>query len=408
MVLYLTMFRDGNGVPHVPRDVLKRIAEASRVPVFGVFETYLGHGITAGSITTYSEQGRRTGQLVARVLNGEVPSAIGIQPLGEPGCIADWRQLQRWGMNQDDLPPECEVRFKTVTVWDQYRWPILAVLTVILAQAATIFALAISRQRHHQSQVELAEENSRRIHVEAIAGQLRGRLASFSKERSLGTMATAIAHEINQPLIAIQNYAQAAKRRVESDLDDKPKLVELLTKIEGQAQRAGTITRRVRALVDKSYQRLQPVSLYPLIEEAIRMMELEIDNHGCKILCNANGDLPPVSADGLQIQLVLANLLQNAMRSVCSADQFDRHISVDLQLLGDAEVQVSVTDRGAGIPPAIAAEIFEPFSSNSREGLGMGLAVSQTIIESHGSRLWYEPNPDGGAIFRFTLRVAGS
>ena len=106
VVLYLTMFRDGGGIPRVPRDVLAQIAEVSHAPVFGVFDSY---GIAAGSITTFAEQGRRTGELVARVLNGEDPSAIGIQPVGSPRCIADWRQLGHWGIDEDLLPADCEV-----------------------------------------------------------------------------------------------------------------------------------------------------------------------------------------------------------------------------------------------------------------------------------------------------------
>jgi len=121
LVLYLTMFRDGAGVPHVPRDVLTRIAAVSRAPVFGVFETYLGHGIVAGSIASLGAQGRRAGELVARVLNGEDPAAIGIQAPVESTCIADWRQLRHWGIDADLLPADCEVRFRETTAWDHYR-----------------------------------------------------------------------------------------------------------------------------------------------------------------------------------------------------------------------------------------------------------------------------------------------
>jgi ABC-type uncharacterized transport system substrate-binding protein len=103
VVLYLAMFRDGDGVPHVPRDVLSRISAVSRAPVFGVFETYLGHGIAAGSITSFKAQGRRAGELVARVLNGEDPAAIGVQAPLTSGCIADWRQLRHWNIDEDLL-----------------------------------------------------------------------------------------------------------------------------------------------------------------------------------------------------------------------------------------------------------------------------------------------------------------
>ncbi len=408
LVLYLTIFRDGAGVPHVPRDVLTQIVAVSRAPVIGVFETYLGHGIVAGSIASYAAQGRRTGELVARVLNGEDPAAIGIQAPVESGCIADWRQLRHWGIDERLLPADCEVRFREVTAWDRYRWQILAVSAVILAQAALIFALVLNRRRLRHAQETLAEEYARRTQAEGFAARLRARLARFSKERSLGTMATAIAHEINQPLIAIQNYAQAAKRRLQSDVDDKPKLVELFEKIEDQAERAGTITERVRSLIGASDARLLPVSLCPLFEEVIRMMEPETGNHGCRIVCEPGGELPAVLADALPIQLVLVNLVQNALQSVCSSDQYEKRVSVGARQISEREVQVSVMDRGSGVPPERVADIFEPLSSGTRGRMGMGLAISRAIVEAHGGRLWYEPNPAGGAIFRFTLRIVES
>jgi len=408
VVLYLTMFRDGAGVPHMPRDVLARIAAVSRAPVFGAFETYLGHGITAGSIASYEEQGRTTGELVTKVLNGEDPAAIGVQDPVESRCIADWRQVNHWSIDESLLPADCEVRFKEVTAWDRYHFQILVVLTVILAQAGLIVALMLSHRRVWKAQVNLAEEFARRTQAEGIAARLRVRLARFSKERSLGTMATTITHEINQPLIAIQNYAQAAKRRLQSNFDDKPKLVELVTKIEGQAERAGTITQHVRSLVSTSEVQLQPISLCPQLEAVVRMIEPEVENRGCHLSCKPADDLPAVIADPLQVQLVLVNLLQNAMKSICSSDRYDKRVFIDVDPIDDREVRISVTDQGPGVPPDRIADIFEPLYSGTSSGMGMGLAISRAIIGAHGGRLWYEQNPSGGAIFRFTLRATGS
>lgn len=405
VVLYLTVFRDGAGAPLVPRDVLTQITATSRAPVFGVFETYLGDGIVAGSITSYGAQGRHAGNLVARVLKGEDPEAIGIQPPLEPGCIADWRQLRRWDIDEHLLPADCEVRFRELTAWDRYRWQIVTVLLVISVQGALIVALLLSRHRLRQAQTAVGKEIGRRMEAETIADRMRERLARFSKERSLGAMATAISHEINQPLLAIQNYAQAAKRRLEGGVDDKPKLVELFAKIAGQAERAGTITQRVRSLVSTNDPSLAPGSLVPLLDEIVGLMEPEAERWGCRITLGPARDLPIVLVDPLQIQMVIVNLLRNALESVCSGEQYDRCVSIDAQRIDDRHVQVSVTDRGPGISPARAMDIFEPLHSGTNGGMGMGLAISRAIIESHGGRLWHEPNPEGGAVFRFTLRA---
>jgi C4-dicarboxylate-specific signal transduction histidine kinase len=219
-------------------------------------------------------------------------------------------------------------------------------------------------------------------------------------------MAASIAHEINQPLIAVQNYAQAAKRRLQVDLDDRSKLVELVAKIEGQAERAGSITQRVRSLVNSDAPQLQPVSLCPLLEAVIRMMEPEVEGRGCRISCVLSGDAPTVLADALQVQLVMVNLLQNATQSLCAGKDDDKRVRVDVRRASKGDVQVSVTDRGPGVPPDRGADIFEPLYSGKTDGMGMGLSISRAIIEAHGGRLWHEPNPGGGAIFRFTLRAA--
>jgi signal transduction histidine kinase len=407
IVLYLTMFRDSAGAPQVPRNVLERIAAVSRAPVFGVFDTYLGHGIAAGSIASFADQGRRAAELVVRVLNGEDPAAIGVQQPVAAGCIADWQQLRHWKIDTGLLPADCEVRFREITVWDRYHTLIMITLTMILAQALLIAALMLSRRRLRHAQDALHDENDLRREAEKFAARLRVRLARFSKERSLGTLATTLAHEINQPLIAIQNYAQAARRRLQTHVEAAPKLAELIAKIEAQAERAGAITQHVRALVNHDEPDLRPVSLCPLFQGVIRIMEPESEARGCHIACEPVTDLPPVLADSLQVQLVLVNLLQNAMHSVSAGKGSDKLISVELCELDDQEVQVSVIDRGEGVQPERVNDIFEPLSSGRRAGMGMGLTICRDIIDTHGGRIWYDPNPEGGAIFRFTLRQAG-
>lgn len=220
-------------------------------------------------------------------------------------------------------------------------------------------------------------------------------------------MATTIAHEINQPLIAIQNYALAVKQRLKTKPDEIPKVIELAAKIEGQAERAGTITQRVRTLVNHDEPDLRPMQLCPLLQEVIRIMEPESEALGCHIACEPVVDLTPVLADALQVQLVLVNLLQNALYSVSAGKRSEKLISVEVCELGEHEVQVSVTDRGEGVPPEHVHDIFEPLYSGKAAGMGMGLAICRDIVDAHGGRVWYDPNPEGGAIFRFTLRKAG-
>jgi signal transduction histidine kinase len=408
LVLYLSVYRDADGKPLVPRDVLTQVAAASPVPAFGVFETYVGSGIAAGSIATYATQGQHAGELVARVLKGEDPERIGSQAPATARCIADGRQLQRWDIDEGLLPADCEIRFRELTAWQQYRWQIATGLAVILAQAALIVTLVVNRRRLRRARNEARDELGRRTQAEGLAARLRNRLGRFARERSLGAMATAISHEINQPLIAIQNYAQAARRRLAGGDDDRAKLTELFAKIEGQAERAGAITQRVRSLVSASEPVLAPTPPRDLLDEIIRIMAPEIESRGCRVAAEGAADLPGVMVDALQVELVLVNLVRNAMQSACRDESRGRQIRIDARRAGEREVQFSVADQGPGVPPDRAEDIFEPLSSGTSGGMGMGLSICREIVQAHGGRLWYEPNPAGGAIFRFTLKAAGS
>ena len=404
IVLYTTMFQDGSGIPLVPVEVLEMISDVSPAPVFGIFETYIGHGIVAGIISSYSAQGRRVGEIINRILSGEAPSDIGVQAAAPAHCMADWQKIRYWGIPESLLPGDCEVLFGQTSLWDEYRWQFGIALVVIVVQLALIGALLLGRRRLASVQRTLESELALRTEIERDASMLKGRLMRFARERSLGVMSTTIVHEVSQPLIAIQNYAQAAKRRLQGDSDNKTRTLALLEKIQGQAERAGNITQRVRALISNAEAEIVPVSVAKLIGEVIPTLQLECEALGCHIRYQAEKDLPPVLADSLQIQLVLANLLTNALRSIQKRGEGERIIAIDTELLDNEQVLVSVADQGVGIPPDWVQNIFEPLYSGARSGLGVGLAICLDIMDLHGGRIWHEPNPGGGAIFRFTLR----
>lgn len=407
VALYLVQFEDRTGQQYVPRAMLQIFSDAAKVPVYGLWDTLLQHGIVGGRLATVEEDGYRAAKLAARVLRGEAPADLPVVDSLSNPPIFDGVELARWNIKQKRLPAGSRIRNLPASTWDEHRTEILVTVAVITVQVLMIAALMLSRRRLRYAKDALHDENSRRREAETMALRLQGRLARFSKERSLGTMATTIAHEINQPLIAIQNYAQAARRRLQANTVEAPKLSELVAKIEGQAERAGAITQHVRALVNHDEPNLRPMPLYPQLQEVIRVMEPEIEIRGCHIACEPVTDIPQVLADTLQVQLVLVNLLQNALHSVCAGQDSEKLISVEVCELDDQEVQVSVIDRGEGVPPERVNDIFEPLYSGKVAGMGMGLAICRDIIDAHGGRIWYDPNPEGGAIFRFTLRQAG-
>ncbi|MGB5734441.1 MAG: ATP-binding protein, partial [Thiohalocapsa sp.] len=405
VILYLVQYQDRAGNAYTPRSILRDVVDVASVPTYGLWDTLIGTGIVGGRLVALEEDGFRAAQMGVRILRGEAPQAIPVVNRLHNPAIFDAPALARWRIDEDRLPAGSRIRNRQPSLLQEHPGAIATGALVIALQGLLIAALFVNRRRLQRAERALRDENARGKQTMSDMIALRATLARYGKQRSLGAMATAIAHEINQPLIAIQNYAQAATRRLRSGNDQTSKLQALFEKIEGQATRAGEITHKVRAFISTKQVALEPLPLCATLQEAVGMMELETERRGCVIDCTSAGDLPAVLADGLQVQLVLVNLLQNAIQSVCSDEASDRRVRVHAERI-NGEVQVCVSDRGPGVPSEQVEAIFEPLNTAKRSGMGMGLSICQDIIEAHGGRLWYEPNPAGGAMFCFTLRVA--
>jgi signal transduction histidine kinase len=407
VILYLLELQDRTGKSYVPVSTLQGLSLAANAPIYGLWDTLLGHGVVGGRMITIENDGFLAARMALRILKGEAPAAVPIVKRRQNAAIFNDRELARWGVDADRLPAGSQVLYRQPSLWDEYRTWIIGTVLLIGVQGLWILALLLNRSRLQRIQTSLREENKLRLTAEMASMKQRRRLEKFSKERSLGVMATAIAHEINQPLIAVQNYVLAAKHRLRSDVDATRKLDALLNKAEQQAGRAGDIIQRIRNLVTSDTPEMHPASLHSIIAQAVFILESEIESRGCEVEWQPAAELPPVLADDLQIQLVVVNLLRNAMHSVKAAeDKADRIIHIEARRMGDREIQVDVVDHGPGIPPDRAADLFEPFASDKGDSMGMGLAICQLIIEAHGGRIWHQPNPSGGAILSFTLCVA--
>jgi signal transduction histidine kinase len=409
VILYAIQLEDRAGKSYVPVSTLQKLSPAAKAPIYGLWDTLLGHGIIGGRLITLENDGFLAAQMGLRILRGEAPAALPVVSRDANAAIFDGRQLKRWHIDENRLPAGSQIRYRQLSLWEEHSNAIITAGIIISLQGFLIVALWLNRARLHRAQTALQNEYEQRRQAESDALTLRSRLARFSKQSALGALATGIAHEINQSLIAIQNYAQAAKRRVQSTADQKPKLNELLEKIEQQTGRAGTIIQRIRNLLNTDAAELLPVPLHALLNEVLEAMGPEIESQGCRIDYRPATALPVVLADVLQIQLVLVNLLHNAVHSMESReDRADKVITLDIRQLNDREVQVSVADRGPGVPAAIVEAIFEPLYSTKPQSMGMGLAICRTILAAHGGRIGYTPNPAGGAVFQFTLQRAAA
>ncbi|MBC2769378.1 PAS domain-containing sensor histidine kinase [Pusillimonas minor] len=233
-------------------------------------------------------------------------------------------------------------------------------------------------------------EEESRIQQEKI--QLTSRLTT------MGEMASSLAHELNQPLTAIANYNMAAVAMIKAGKASPETLLDALEKGARQAERAGKIISRIREFVKRSEPRRQRVSVNRILDNAISFAEIDARKRQVVIEKHLPDDLPDVLADPILIEQVLLNLLKNGVEAMEHSEYRTLHVVVSNQA---PIVEVAVIDRGHGLKDP--ERLFEPFYSTKSEGLGMGLNICRTIIESHHGRLWAVANPDGGTIFRFTL-----
>jgi two-component system sensor kinase FixL len=235
------------------------------------------------------------------------------------------------------------------------------------------------------------------------AQQLQAKLYHVSRLGEMGQMASGLAHEITQPLGAIMNYVNAARRS--AAMAQPATANEVLDKISEQARRAVEIVRRLRSFVAMSDIHKEHCDLHVLIEEAVALAALGPTARSVRIDLRLMPRSLPVTVDRVQIQQVLVNLLRNSIDAMLRSSR--REITISTRLDEEDVVFVSVSDTGPGVEPDLVSQLFEAFVTSKADGLGIGLSISKTIIEAHGGRIWFTPNPDVGASFHFTLPSGG-
>jgi two-component system, LuxR family, sensor kinase FixL len=246
---------------------------------------------------------------------------------------------------------------------------------------------------HQQTQMRLQELQSELVHVSRLS--------------AMGEMASALAHELNQPLAAISNYMKGSRRLLAASSDpNRPKLENALDRAAEQAIRAGQIIRRLRDFVSRGESEKRVESLSKLVEEAGALGLAGAREQGVRLRFSLDPHHDLVLVDRVQIQQVLVNLFRNALEAMAHSSQ--RELVASNALVADDMIEIAVTDTGPGFQEDVMQNLFQTFFTTKETGMGVGLSISRSIIEAHGGRMWAEANPSGGAIFRFTLPAASS
>ncbi len=516
VVLYGMVLRDADGLSFEREEVLIRLRAVASAPVFAYYESQMGLGIVGGRLHPDRSLGAGAAGFAVRILQGEAVSSIQSPPMEAGPPTFDWRELERWHIALDRLPPGSSVLFRPPSFWQLYRWYVLGILAIVALQSSFITVLVLQRRRRNRAVRQFAQSERRlhaitdslpvliahvdrdqryvfnnrayethfgvdpesmrgrtvrevlgdelyegvrpyveralsgatvsfateqalpggqrrsleavyvpdqddrgvvrgffamvadvtdRKHAEHEARQTRDELAHAGRIATMGEMAAALAHELNQPLAAILSNAQAAARFLSTPNPDLAEVRDILHDIADDDARAGEVIRRIWSLVNKDPADLRPLSLNAILKDVIGLLHSDAVIRGVAVQRELDPNLPKILGDSIQLQQVVLNLLLNAFDAMGEVPARDRVVIVRSRHV-ESEVLVTVSDHGPGIPQEIMERLFEPFRTTKRGGLGMGLSISRTIIASHGGRMWAENNALSGATFSFSLPVA--
>jgi len=298
----------------------------------------------------------------------------------------------RWSISESRLSPDSTIYFREPTAWEQYSWQIASIVAVILIQAGLISVLL--------------REHRRRQLAEVQARQRMAELAHVNRFSTAGELTASIAHEINQPLGSIMTNAETANAILKSPTPDIAELKDIVNDILLDDRRAAEVIRRMRSLLKKAPFELKNIDLNDLVRETVEFLSSLAVGRKFELVSLTTQNALPILGDRIQLQQVILNLVVNGIDAMRDTPGENRIISVRTSRVENS-AQLSVSDRGSGIPEDKLEKVFAPFFTSKAEGMGMGLSIAHTIIEAHHGLISAKNRDHGGATFRIKLPLVG-
>jgi signal transduction histidine kinase len=387
------MIVDAAGVVHEGDVPLTRLHAVANAPIFSYDESFFGNAIVGGPLLLAADTGRQTAAAAIRILNGEKPGGIRAPPVQFASPVFDWREMQRWGIGENSLPPGSEILFRNPTAWQQYRAYIIGIIGAILLQGALICWLLYEHWRH-----AVAEANSVELTYE---------LAQMNRVATAGEMSASIAHELRQPLAAVAISGVAALNWLKKQVPDLNETRLALETVVKESHRADDVIKSVRAMFRHESPARAPINLNELIQEVMTITARSISSNNIVLNANLTNNPPPtVMADSVQLQQVILNLIMNAVDAMSQPGHWARLLQLGTQVRPDGTVLTTVTDSGPGVDPKVVGKMFQHFFTTKPSGMGMGLPICKTIVEAHGGTLTASPSKPYGMEFRIVLPLA--
>jgi signal transduction histidine kinase len=393
VILLGTIQRDVTGQRFYTSQIVQLLAPSADVPVYVLGEGLIGTGALGGDVMDSESLGTGAGEIALQVLAGTPASQIPVELRTNGTPMVDWRVLQRWHIEESRLPVGCVIRYQPGSLWEEHRNLIIFVTAALVAQAFTIVILLVQRRQQRRAEAEIEQQRTELAHVTRVS--------------TMGQLASALTHELNQPLGAILRNAEAAELYLQNDPPNLQEVRNILTDIRRDDKRAGNVIDRMRALYKRRGVVLNPLDLRELVEDTVAMTRMDAAARHVKLNVQVPAELPEAQGDRVHLQQVLLNLILNGMDAMNAVPRARRSLLVRVQMTKNGNLRVDVSDHGTGIVPEAAGRIFEPFFTTKSNGMGMGLAISQTIIETHGGDIWVDSKAGEGTTFSFILPPAG-
>jgi signal transduction histidine kinase len=390
-ILWFLLSEDAAGVPYSQDRSLETMREVANVPIFGIGDYELGRGIVGGRLMPTQTMGRNGAEIGLRILQGEAPGKISpaIVSFGAPAY--DWRELQKWSISEALLPAGSTVLYRQPNIWEQYRWAIVAAAATILLQSLLITSVLLQSRKRRAAEAEAALQRQEVAHLMRVS--------------VVGELSGAIAHEINQPLSAIQFNAESGLDIMAESAPDVDEIRDVFKDIAEDNRRATEVIRRLRNLLKKGEKRSEPIDVNDLVDSTLGLLNSELIGRRIAVRRDLASGFPAAVGDPVQLQQVLLNLVMNAMDAMASTPTAQRAITVGTQVHQGREIQILVEDSGTGIRAAEQGRLFEPFFTTKAHGLGLGLTLCSTIVEAHGGSLKLANGQAGGAVATISLPV---
>jgi signal transduction histidine kinase len=389
-IIYSAVHSDGEGAFYPPSTAMSLVAEKANRPIIAAAEPLVEAGAIGGFVLVPFAIGADAARRALRVLAGKAPSNIPVTLVDAIKPIFNWREMQRWGVSGSALPEGSEVRFQDPTFWEQYRWQSIAIVSALLMQAGLISILLHERQR--------------RAHAEVESRHRMTELAHVNRHASVGELSSSIAHELNQPLGSILTNTETAELILESPSPDLDELREILTDIKRDDLRANEVIKRLRSFLKRRPFELVAVDINTTMREVFDLLTAQASAQNVSFYLKALPKELRVNGDPIQLQQVIVNLIVNSMEAMVGMP-YGRTIIGQTQT-DDGSALISISDTGPGIPADKLNEIFDPFYTTKKQGMGVGLSIARTIVQAHGGRLWAENQIGGGAVFCLSLPLS--